>query len=239
MRAWLSAARLRARRGLKLDFPERRRELVRRLAPGRSFIDVGGMWNIDGEIAFLAEECGAGPVTVLDLMPASDRFERERGRRGSSVRLVRGDLHDADLVSELGRYDIVWCTGVIYHSPNPFDQLRHLWRLTGEQLLLGSHVIPELPGIEHGCIWYPGISPAARAAFRQAHGGARAPERAGVTSPFDPSPEAEAANWWWGITPSALRSMVEAAGFTVAEELRYTTFLLDLLARPSTASERR
>ncbi len=133
---------------------------------------------------------------------------------------MQGDLHDPAAIAELGGFDVVWCTGVVYHSPNPFGQLEHLRRLCERDLLLGSHVIPEVPGIEQACIWFPAISDDARAAFRQAHGGARAPSRVGVTEPFDPG--AGYSNYWWGISPSALRAMVEAAGFEVLEEHFWT-----------------
>jgi SAM-dependent methyltransferase len=231
MAAWLSAGRLRGRRRLRMDFPERRRELVRRLAPGGSFIDVGGMWNSHGEIAFLAEDCGAERVVMFDAMEPTEEFAREQERRGSGVEFVRGDLHDPDAIAALGSYDVVWCTGVVYHSPDPFGQLQHLRRLCERHLLLGSHVIPEVPGIEQACIWYPGISDRARAALRQAHGGARAPSCLGVTEPFDP--EGGYANYWWGISRSALTAMVATAGFEVIEEYFWTTFLADLLARPA------
>ena len=231
MNAWLTAARIRGRRRLQLDFPERRRELIKELAPGSTFIDVGGMWNIDGEIAFLAEEAGAERVVLFDAMEESERFRNERERRGSSVSYVRGDLHDGRAIAALGGFDVVWCTGVVYHSPSPFEQLRHLRRLTGGTLLLGSHVIPEVPGIEQACIWYPETSEATRRAFRRAHGGERAPSCLAVTEPFDPAPEAAYSNYWWGITPSALRAMLSTAGFELIEERAYTTFLVDFLAR--------
>ena len=230
MAAWLSAARLRGRRRLRMDFPERRRELVRRLAPGRTFIDVGGMWDSHGEIAFLAEECGASRVAMFDAMEPTPEFETERERRRSGVEFARGDLHDSAVIAELGSFDVVWCTGVIYHSPNPFGQLEQLRGMCRRQLLLGSHVIPEVPGIEQACIWYPGISDGARAAFRQAHGGARAPACVGVTEPFDP--RGGYSNYWWGISRSALRAMVATAGFEIVEEHFWTTFLADVLAVP-------
>src|SRR5918992_4866754 len=124
-----------------MDFPERRRELVRRLAPGRTFIDVGGMWDSHGEIAFLAEECGASRVAMFDAMEPTPEFETERERRRSGVEFARGDLHDSAVIAELGSFDVVWCTGVIYHSPNPFGQLEQLRGMCRRQLLLGSHVI--------------------------------------------------------------------------------------------------
>ena len=230
MAAWLSAGRLRGRRRLRMDFPQRRRELVRSLAPGSTFIDVGGMWNSHGEIAFLAEESGAERVVLFDAMEPTEEFSRELERRDSSVQFVSGDLHDQAALTELGSFDVVWCTGVIYHSPSPFEQLENLRRICRRDLLLGSHVIPEVPGIEGACIWYPGMSAAGRRAFRQAHGGNRAPVCLGVTEEFDPS--AGYSNYWWGISRSALRGMVRAAGFEVVEEHFWTTFLADLLARP-------
>ncbi len=133
--------------------------------------------------------------------------------------------------ARLGAFDVVWCTGVVYHSPSPFEQLRNLRSLTAGRLLLGSHVIPEIPGIEQACLWYPGTSEETRQAFRRAHGGDRAPRCLAVTEPFDPAPEAAYSNYWWGITPSALRAMLAAAGFELIEERAYTTFLVDMLAR--------
>ncbi|HEX6116157.1 MAG TPA: hypothetical protein VFY99_03590 [Solirubrobacterales bacterium] len=230
MTAWLTSGRLRARRRLQLDFPERRRELVRQLAPGRSFVDVGGVWNTHGEIAFLAEAAGATSVTVFDAMGPTPEYEAEHERRSSSVRFVGGDLHDPAAVEAIGVHDVVWCTGVVYHSPSPFEQLEHLRRICAAQLFLGSHVIPEVPGIEQACIWYPGMSAGARRAFTRAHGGDRAPAALGVTRPFDAAQRY--GNWWWGITPSALRAMTETAGFEITAQHDWTVFLTDLEARP-------
>jgi hypothetical protein len=51
-----------------------------------------------------------------------------------------------------------------------------------------------------------------------------------VTEPFDPA--AGYGNYWFGMTPTALRAMLETSGFRVLEERRYTTFLADFLAEP-------
>lgn len=227
---WLNAARLARRPRLALDFPERRRRLVAELAPGCSFADVGGMWNAHGEIAFAAEESGAEAVTLFDAMDPTPEFEAAREGRGSAVRYVQGDLHDPAAVAALGQFDVVWCAGVVYHSPNPLVQLGQLRKLCRSRLLLGSHVVPEVPGLPGACLFYPATSASGRRSFRGAHGGERAPGCLGVTEPFDPA--GGYANYWWGMTPSALRSMLETAGFRLLAEHRYTTFLLDLLAEP-------
>ncbi|MGI8712485.1 MAG: methyltransferase domain-containing protein [Solirubrobacteraceae bacterium] len=74
------------------------------------------MWGVDGAIAFAAEDHGARAVTGLDLMGPSDTFAAEHARRSSRVRFIQGDLHDAGVMEQVGRHDVVWCSGVIYHS---------------------------------------------------------------------------------------------------------------------------
>jgi hypothetical protein len=229
MNAWLQGSRLFGRRRRRADLAATREELLRRLAPGASFVDVGGMWNVHGEVAFRAEREGASEVTLLDAMDPTEEFWREVEGRSSRVRYVQGDLHDPVTVEELGRFDVVWCAGVIYHSPNPFEQLENLRRLCAGHLVLGSHVIPEVPGIEQACIWYPGISAGARRDFARAHGPISC---YGVTEPLREEPMMGFVNYWWGISLSALRGMLEAARFEVVEEHRHSRFLVHVLARP-------
>ena len=172
------------------------------------------MWGVDGRIAFLAEEAGATAVSGLDVMPATDRFRAEHARRGSRVRFVHGDLHDPAALAELGRHDVVWCTGLLYHAPSPLLTLARLREVTGELLILGCETLPDVPGLPQACVFYPGLDGRARRAF-SARGGA---ERVGLDTPFDPARGYE--NWWWGLTASALRAMLRASGFDPIEERR-------------------
>jgi hypothetical protein len=169
------------------------------------------MWNVHGGIAFLAEEVGAERVTGVDVMAPTPQFEAEHARRSSGVRFVRGDVHDPATVAEAGRHDVVWCYGVLYHVPDPMLTLRRLRELTGETLVLSTETLPEVPGLPGACVLYPALDAAARGDYAAV----RAGERIGVTTPFEP--EAGYANWWWGITPSALRGMLAVAGLEVVE----------------------
>ncbi len=178
---------------------------MERFAPGRSFADVGCMWSVDGALAFAAEAAGATSVTGVDVMAPTPAFETERARRGSGVRFVRGDVHDPAVVAEVGRHDVVWCSGLLYHAPNPLLTLERLAQLTGETLLLATEALPEVPGLRGACVFYPGADPRPFAA----------PGRVGLASPFDAARGYE--NWWWGITRSALEGMLAATGFRVAE----------------------
>jgi SAM-dependent methyltransferase len=227
-RAWLAAFRGRRAVGRRLRPAPPREELIRRHAPGRSFLDVGCMWSVDGAVAFLAEEVGATAVTGVDLMAPSQRYAQEHARRNSVMRFVAGDLHDPSVVAEAGVHDVVWCSGVLYHAPNPLLTLSRLRELTGELLILSTEALPELPGTSAGCVFYPGLDDPARRAYTPV----QAARRVGITEPFDPAAGFE--NWWWGITPSALRGMLVASGFHV-ESISGDPFHVTALARPAAA----
>ena len=227
--AWLTAGRLSSRRSAHIERWENRYRLIERLAPGRSFLDLGGMWGVAGEIAFRAESAGATRVVLFDGMDPTDAFHARHRDAGSGVVYVQGDLHDPVDVGRLGTFDVVWCAGIVYHSPNPYLQLNHLRVLTDQWLLLGSEVIPEVAGIENACVFHPGRSRASERAFARAYG-ERAPTYPGMTHAFDETPLQGYANMWWGLSPSALHSMLRYSGFDVREEFRYTWSFHDYLA---------
>jgi hypothetical protein len=193
--------------------PPPREQLVRRFAAGKSFADIGCMWGVDGAIAFAAEDAGATDVVGVDLMQASDAFEQERARRGSRMRFIQGDLHDQAVMSRVGRHDVVWCSGVIYHAPHPLLTLERLRSITGETLIISSETMPEVPGLSQACVFLPALAEG----DRRAHAAARPGRTAlGLSEPFDPDQSYGA--WWWGLSRSALRAMLRASGFTVTEE---------------------
>jgi hypothetical protein len=176
-----------------------REELIARHAAGRSFADIGCMWKVDGALCFVAEDAGASAVTGVDVMAPSERFRDELRRRGSAMRFVHGDVHDASTVGAIGPHDVVWCSGVLYHAPHPLLTLQRLRDLTRETLLLATETVPETPGRPRTCIVAPGPDD---------HPNARPPS----------GPDAGYGPWYWGISPSALRAMLALSGFELVEE---------------------
>jgi len=161
----------RARRRWRRDEPAvDPQALLRSLAPGRSVVDVGCMWSVDGAYCFAAEDAGATAVTGVDVMPPSARFEDERARRGSAVRFVEGDVHDPAVLEAIGPHDVVWCAGVLYHALNPLLTLERVRALCRERLVLRTAALPELPGAPGACVFYP----AGDGAYASAAGGGRA-----------------------------------------------------------------
>jgi len=191
---------------------------------------MGGMWGINGDDAFVAESAGATRVVICDGMDPTDEFQRTRRERSSRVEYVQGDLHDPGTVERLGAFDVVWCMGVLYHSPDPYRLIEHLRLLTTETLILGNRVIPEVPGIDGACVFYPAMSASSRRAFAWMHG-REAPELPGATTPFDRTPAMGYVNYWWGLTPSAIVGMLDLARFEVVERFQPEPTGLEIVAR--------
>lgn len=209
-----------------------RMRFIREHAPGRSFADVGGMWGIDGAWSLLAEELGATSVTLFDGGEPTPVFKDTHRERGSAIRTVQGDLEDPVSVAEVGPHDFVWCTGVVYHTPNPVRQLMNLREITKELLYLGSATIPEIPGLPQACVYYPYLKRSDRAPY------ARPLESPGmhfaVGTAYDDRPMYGHGNYFFGMTPSALRAMLRTARFEVVGENRHdaTPWVTDFVARP-------
>lgn len=234
--AWIAWARLRRKIGkpsLERWEAEREQWIVEH-APGRSFADLGGMLFLAGGRAFSAEAAGATAVTLADAGEPFPEFHAEHELRGSAVRFVQGDLHDPVTIAAIGTHDLVWCTGVIYHSPDPVWLLNQLREITGELLFLGSHTIPEVPGVPQACVFYPYLDEAQRRPFTRPHYGG-APGAWGVGTPFVETPMLGHANFWWGLTPSALCAMLRAARFEIVELRRNHSYpwYTDVVARPA------
>ena len=188
-------------------------EHVRGLVAGKSFIDVGCMWGVNGKFAFLAEEAGATASTGIDVFGPTPEFEEERRARGSRVEFVLGDATDPEVIARVGTADVVLCAGVLYHHPSPFDLLVALRRMCGERLVLRTSTIPELPGLRNMAIYWPGLDRRRRSLWALKRLGLD--RQVGITDGFEPSEGY--GNWFWGMTPSCVQALLGTAGFEVLE----------------------
>jgi len=208
-RSLSAVASLRARAG---SAAPPREALIAQHVSGRSFVDVGCMWSIHGALCFAAEDAGAASVTGVDVMEPTPRFSAERARRASRMRFVQGDMHEPATIAQIGAHDVVWCSGVLYHAPHPLLTLERLRELTTGTLLLATETVAETPGRRGTCV----IAPS-----RVEHPNAE---------PAD-GPGAGYGPWYWGISPSALHTMLKLTGFAVTEEHR-TPFHVTVVATP-------
>lgn len=72
-----------------------------------------------------------------------------------------------------------------------------------------------MPGIKNGAVFYPFMSEKERNIWNLQIGIQRA-----ITGPYEP--ESGYGNWFWGLTPSCVESLLQFAGFNVIE--RYIDF---------------
>lgn len=200
------------------------RELIALHAPGRSFVDVGCLWNVHGAYAFHAAEHGATSVIGIDVNPATPEFLAENARRGEPVTFRQGDVNDPALIDSVAPIDVVFCSGVLYHVPDPVWTLKQLRRLTGDTLILTTAIIEELAE-PNGAVLFPYLDghTRRRLAARTEH------RQTGVDDDFQP--EKGYGNWYWGMTPSSVVTMARLAGLSVRETRRHR-YVLTVVAEP-------
>jgi hypothetical protein len=189
---------------------------IQRLTPGRSFVDVGCMWGVNGDYAFIAEEAGASKVTGVDVFGPTPEFEQKRMARKSRVRFVLGDATDPRTLDAIGDADVVFCAGVLYHHPSPFDLLVALRQICRSTLILRTSTIPEVEGLPNAAVFFPMLDAKARRQWQLHRLGLL--NQIGIHGEF--KPDEGYSNWFWGLTPSCLRSMLEVSGFRVDEQWR-------------------
>ncbi|SRR6266540_1852299 len=137
---------------------------------GKTVLDIGA-W--DGYFSFEFERRGAKRVLAIDTYAwdhgALDCFLLARDHFKSQVEHRRIDVHD--LTPEaVGRFDLVFCAGVLYHMRNPLIGLERIRSVTAGQLILETHaLIPALHEWVPLITFFPGDEDATKFAWH--HGG--------------------------------------------------------------------
>ena len=203
--------RWRARRGEAVGNYAALPDEIRKRAPGRSFADIGCMWGVNGEFSFIAEEAGATRVVAVDVFGPTPEFEEKHRARGSRVQFVLGDVTRQSTLDAIGAVDVVFCAGVLYHHPSPYDLLVALRRICKGTLILRSSTIPEVRGLPNAAVFFPMLNVRGRELWNLRTLGVT--HQAGISNPFQPAEGY--GNWFWGLTPSCLESLLQLAGFRV------------------------
>jgi SAM-dependent methyltransferase len=221
----------RGRRGAALGNYNQLPALIRQHAPGKSFVDVGCLWGVNGEYAFVAEEAGATQVKGVDVFGPTPEFEEKRRQRNSNVEFVLGDISAPETLARVGTVDVVFCAGVLYHHPSPFDLLVALRRICRETLILRTSTIPEVRNMPNAAVFFPMLKADARQLWNLRSLGVA--WQAGISNEFAPGDGY--GNWFWGLTPSCLVSLLQCAGFEVlhrGEEAFAQTIVARAVATP-------
>ncbi len=207
-------------------------DLITTLVPGRSFADLGGLWGTVNERITPALRAGCASATMIDEQTAGNylwqAFDSHCAAQGlTGYASICGNLDDPALPAQVGKFDVLHCSGVIYHCPSPYYSLQQLRRMTGQHLLLGSMIVPEklsnaagsLDFSEGRMIAVPAMRGTAQAVVRRHF------DDFGLVATkinfedgsgwFNAEGTAQYGPWWWLFTVETLAAMAEAAGFIV------------------------
>ena len=200
----------------------------------KSFADLGGLWGTVNERVSVAMRAGASSATMVDITPEGEdlwrAFEKRLAEKAlSGYRKKVADLLSPDPAIQIGCYDMVHCSGVIYHLPEPLRLLRNLRSITTERLVIGSMIVPEVIKNRAGkldlrggqALHVPSLSGSAKAVIA-CHFEQLNMRIHGITPNMDAQWSIDGQPnygcWWWLITPHLLRSMVETVGFRVVAQ---------------------
>jgi hypothetical protein len=206
-----------------------RDEFIAKVVEGRSFADVGGLWGVVNEKVTVAARYKARKLTMVDISPAEcELWQSFRDR------LVASAVEQCECISEdvcalaaraAPAYDVVHCSGVLYHHPNPVQLLGSLRRITVRHLILTSAVLHETVinecGSYHlpssGAVFVPALDRRERETlWKHWH------DDAGVGACYGISEEAawnpdDLGPWWWLFTPRVMLAMATSVGFRVLD----------------------
>ncbi len=203
---------------------------ITKVVKNKSFADVGGLWGTVNEKVSVAHAGGASTLAMVDISPPGDvlweRFEERRQTlQLPEVQAISGDVQTlVETLPEL-RFDVVHCSGVLYHIPEPFRLLTALRKITREHLVLTSTVTATTVRNDQGVLHIPPSAvlflPALQAEERavlKAHWQEFVGDGAiGLTSEAATWSLDDFALWWWLPTPQALEALCTSAGFQCQE----------------------
>jgi SAM-dependent methyltransferase len=204
---------------------------VRSAVAGGSFAEVGGLWGTINEQVTTAASAGATSTTMIDIQPDEDEGnywqlfrERAASMGVSGTAEIHGSIDDPATVERAGAFDVVCCSGVLYHCPEPLKTLRHLRTITRKTLILGTVTIPETIENSAGSVQVPPGAALPTVALNASQIavvgqwlrdlGDIHVQADGITHPspwridnYDP--------WWWLLTRDAVAGLLRVAGFQV------------------------
>jgi hypothetical protein len=212
-----------------------RQNFITEVVSGKSFLEVGGLWGAVNEKATVAFQAGASEIAALDIWESGSEWWEKFRERCEALGLNKvaehiGSIDNVEFIRNIGQYDVVHCSGVLYHCPNPFLTLRNLHFVSRDFVILTSAVMPPSISNELGQINFdddsavlvPAIVDSKRRIVDkyiiQRYGGGAY----GVNSPVDAwFFDGGAPNygpWWWLWSAGYLRSMALCAGFALVKE---------------------
>jgi hypothetical protein len=212
---------------LKMDL---RDKFIAQVIRDASFADVGGLWGTVNEKVSVAARNGARSLAMIDVSePASELWtlfrERLLALNIGPCECVCADVCELAASESRPLYDVVHCSGVLYHHPSPLLLLQSLRAITRRHLILTSAITQEVVQNEAGTIRIPPFGSIFIPALDQRERDVlwkHWRDNAGVGSCWGISdPVAwnvrDLGPWWWLFTAKVMLAAAESASFRVLD----------------------
>jgi hypothetical protein len=224
------------------------------VVPGRTFVDIGGIgMNSTNERVTFAAQAGAARVAMADIRPFGFHewvtFDRAMETAGLTTvdRYDQVDITSTTLRDRLPAFDVVHCTGIFYHLPNPVETLRTLDRVVGDRLIINTVTVPERIENEEGrldfagnvALFLPGIDARERAIlgahYQRKFGWSIndvAPPldgQAGAKMPYIADGQFSCWPYWWLMSDACFRSLLRLMRYRIDAEWKWEDHCLACL----------
>jgi hypothetical protein len=206
------------------DEIDSRDKLIASVVEGKSFVDVGALWLTHYEKLSVAHQHGASSVAAMDQFPkSSEWWQKLRERLGFPYQEISIDLMDYE-----GSFDVVNCSGVLYHSPSPLATLRKLYSMTDDVMILttvyteevlespfGKMEIPK-----SGMLFLPALTALEFSIIEHVFGVNRPPSIWGITEHVSPEKwDYNSWYWWWLFTANSVEAMLKVVNFKITDTI--------------------
>jgi hypothetical protein len=190
---------------------------------------VGGLWGVVNEKVSTAARSRAGALAMIDLaLPMDELWQHFRNRMtllGVTCECISSDICAFAAGAPGRKFDVVHCSGVLYHHPSPLSLLEALRTITGRYLVLTSAVTPEI--IENnlgtlqvgpsGIIFVPTLDQLGRKILAEHWLNMARIDLSDSISEAERWHSTDFARWWCLPTPRAMLAMARCAGFRVMD----------------------
>lgn len=199
-------------------------EMIRDSVRNKSFADVGPLWQTVHEKVSLAHKFGADFVTAIDQWPEIHPLWAQFKARMHKLKVPNCQCLSMNVMDYNGPpFDVVYCSGVIYHAADPVSLLKKLKSITKEKLILTSTVTKKVLTNSEGTLTLPEGAVIFVPALSPEHKKVVAKEWSGILG-HQPSYGLSQAcvwdandyyNWWWLFSPEVLNAMCSSCGFKI------------------------
>ena len=169
---------------------------------------------------------------MIDIAPLDHSLWDDLDRHLTQLKCTSYDKIQVDaaapgLAAVIGQFDVVHCSGILYHLPDPHALLRNLRDVTKDHLILTSMTVPEVITNEAGTLdlrgggaWFvPALDDHRTAIMKSYFASVGIPFESVIAGseigPQFPDGTFNYVPWWWFMTPRVVVAMLRACNFQV------------------------